>query len=449
MSVEEERVKPLNDCGKTSGDYVLYWMQSSQRTELNHALELAAHEANLLRTPLIVVFCLAAYPEAMASHYRFMLEGLQEVERSLESRKVKFVVRSGSPEKILPDLASGASLAVVDRDYQRLQRKWRSQVADTIGCSLLQVESNVVVPIETASEKEQYSAGTIRPRIHRHLDVFMHDLPRLRMKESSLTLDLDSMDISDTAEVIRQMKLKTDAQQPSFKGGTSSAKRIFSEFLRSKIDGYADLRNDPSLDFLSNMSPFLHFGQISPLYLAMAAQESGSPGGESFVEELVVRRELAMNFVYYNESYESIKCLPNWALATLEDHAGDAREHIYTRHELESANTHDIYWNAAQEEMVHTGKMHGYMRMYWGKKILEWSKSPSEAFDTATYLNNKYELDGRDPNGFAGVAWCFGKHDRAWSERPVFGKIRYMNDRGLERKFNIRAYVAKVQSRIG
>ena len=449
MSVQDERVKALNERQSRSGDFVLYWMQASQRTELNHALEYAAQHANSLKQPLVVVFCLTQYPDAAASHYTFMLQGLQEVGQSLQRRKASLVVRKGRPHKIVTDMGTGASLVVTDRDYQRLQRQWRRQVAEALECPLVQVESNVVVPVETASQKEQYSAGTIRPRIHKHLDDFLQDLPRVRIRESSQVRDYDSIDLSDISAILRDLRVKSEERQLAFKGGTASARRLFTQFLRTKIDGYGDLRNDPSLDYLSQMSPYLHFGQISPIHLAVAAQESGSPGAESYVEELVVRRELAMSFVYYNEHYDSIKSLPNWALTTLEEHAGDPREYVYTRRELEAAKTHDVYWNAAQQEMVHTGKMHGYMRMYWGKKILEWSKSPSEAYNTALYLNNKHELDGRDPNGFAGVAWCFGKHDRAWSERPVFGKVRYMNDRGLERKFNIQAYVSKVKSRIG
>ncbi len=194
------------------------------------------------------------------------------------------------------------------------------------------------------------------------------------------------------------------------------------------------------------MSPYLHFGQISPLYLALKVLETSSAGKDAYLEELIVRRELSHNFVFFNDKYDTFKSLPPWAMRTLNFHRRDKREYIYSLEQFEKAQTHDPYWNAAQQEMVITGKMHGYMRMYWGKKILEWSKNPRTGFKIALYLNNKYELDGRDPNAFAGVAWCFGKHDRAWSERKVFGKIRYMNAAGLKRKFDIEAYVNKIQS---
>ena len=235
---------------------------------------------------------------------------------------------------------------------------------------------------------------------------------------------------------------------PDYTGGTEQAKRRLEEFISRKLDGYDTRRNDPNLDGTSNLSPYLHFGQISPLYIALQVGETSSSGKDAFLEELIVRRELSFNFVYYNHQYDSYECLPPWTRRTLEFHLRDRREYVHSLEEFETAKTHDPYWNAAQREMMLTGKMHGYMRMYWGKKILEWSKSPEEGFRIALHLNNKYELDGRDPNGFAGVAWCFGKHDRAWAERPVFGKVRYMNAAGLKRKFDADAYVQRVE-RIG
>jgi deoxyribodipyrimidine photo-lyase len=194
------------------------------------------------------------------------------------------------------------------------------------------------------------------------------------------------------------------------------------------------------------MSPYLHFGQISPLYVALKVSKTSSAGKDSYLEELIVRRELSHNFVFYNNSYDKFACLEPWAMRTLNFHCRDKREYVYTFEQFEKAQTHDPYWNAAQKDMVITGKMHGYMRMYWGKKILEWSRNPQAGFKIALQLNNKYELDGRGPNAFAGVAWCFGKHDRAWGERSVFGKIRYMNAAGLKRKFDADAYVKKIEA---
>jgi deoxyribodipyrimidine photo-lyase len=229
-----------------------------------------------------------------------------------------------------------------------------------------------------------------------------------------------------------------------FTGGTAEANRRFEQFLQQRLDGFANNRTDPGGDGGSDMSPYLHFGQVSPLTLALLAQEHGGSGTPAFLEELIVRRELAVNFVRYNDHYDSFASLPAWAQKTLELHQADQREYGYSLDELERSATHEPYWNAAQREMVKTGKMQGYMRMYWGKKILEWSRTPQDAYSAALSLNNKYEIDGRDPNGYAGVAWCFGKHDRPWGERPIFGMVRSMNARGLTRKFAMDRYVEKV-----
>jgi deoxyribodipyrimidine photo-lyase len=242
-------------------------------------------------------------------------------------------------------------------------------------------------------------------------------------------------------------KLKIDRSvkpSPFYTGGTSQAQKRLKKFIKDKLDDYDTKRNDPMQDCQSNLSPYLHFGQISPLYIALEIMKIDSPGKDAFLEELIVRRELSHNFLYYNRRYDDYDALPLWALRTLNYHAKDKREYVYTQAQFENAQTHDPCWNAAQMEMVITGKMHNYMRMYWGKKILEWTKNPKTAFKIVLTLNNKYELDGRDPNGFAGVAWCFGKHDRAWGERPVFGKVRYMNAAGLKRKFDVDAYVNRI-----
>jgi len=227
------------------------------------------------------------------------------------------------------------------------------------------------------------------------------------------------------------------------RGGSEEAEKHLEVFLRERLDDYASRRNDPTQDGTSNLSAYLHFGQISPVAVAVRVKRSDAKGRDAFLEELIVRRELSINYVHYNDLYDEFEGLPNWVKATLGEHGNDRRDYVYSPEDLEQSRTHDSYWNAAQAEMRSSGKMHGYMRMYWGKKILEWSRTPQEAFKVALYLNNKYELDGRDPNGFAGVAWCWGKHDRPWRERPIFGKVRYMSADGLRRKFDAERYVAR------
>jgi deoxyribodipyrimidine photo-lyase len=235
-----------------------------------------------------------------------------------------------------------------------------------------------------------------------------------------------------------------------FTGGHTAARRLLDDFVTQLLPGYAVRRNEPALNAVSRMSPYLHFGNISPLEIALAVQEAGpTPDTEAYLEELIVRRELSMNFVAHNDAYDRFEGLPAWAIKTLREHAADPRPHLYSPHDLREAATSDPCWNAAQLEMVHAGKMHNYMRMYWGKKILEWTARPEDAFAIALELNNTYELDGRDANSFAGVAWCFGKHDRPWTRRPVFGTVRYMNDAGLRRKFDMNAYIRRIEALAG
>ncbi|MFW9958333.1 MAG: deoxyribodipyrimidine photo-lyase [Candidatus Odinarchaeota archaeon] len=433
----------LKEGDHTRGEYVLYWMQASQRVEYNHALEYAILRANSLDLPLLTAFCLVdEFPEANVSHYKFMLEGLQDVKKGLEQEGIGFEVLLGQPSQIIPELAEDASLIVFDRDYLRMQRKWRESVISLVACPVFQIESNAIVPIETVSKKEEYSAGTIRPKMQRILPDYMVALRHRKINNPCPDFGLKGLDITGASDAMKRLRIKNSIeQQIRFQGGTQNAKRELRNFIRNKLDQFGNLRNDPSHDYLSNMSPYLHFGNISPLFVALQIQAIRSPGSEAFLEELIIRRELSLNFVYFNKNYDNPECLPNWAKETLELHAFDPREYSYSFNDLEQAKTHDPYWNAAQTEMVRYGKMHGYMRMYWGKKILEWTESPIEGYEIALRLNNKYELDGRDANGFTGVAWCFGKHDRAWNERLIFGKVRYMNDKGLRRKFNIQSYV--------
>jgi deoxyribodipyrimidine photo-lyase len=443
--IQPERVQPLNRLSVGQGRYVLYWMQAAQRADCNHALEYAIDRANELRVPVVTAFGLTAnFPQANARHYHFMLEGLNEVERELAGRGVRLVVQAEAPQCVTR-LAADACLVVVDAGYLRVQRQWRTEVAQAIRCRLEEVETNVIVPVEEAADKENFSAGTFRPRINSRLGAYLVELRKRKPHIDSLGLRLASLDISNVGRVVRKLKIDTSVGPiTGLKSGAKEAKRLLGAFIRHKLGDYADNRNDPNLDGTSNLSPYLHFGQISPLYVALKVRQSAGRGADAFLEEMIVRRELSFNFIRYNGRYDDFEGLPPWARRTLNFHAADKREYLYGRDEFETARTHDPYWNAAQKQMVLTGRMHGYMRMYWGKKILEWSRSPRDGFEMALYLNDKYELDGRDPNGFAGVAWCFGKHDRAWAERPVFGMIRYMNAAGLRRKFDADAYVEKI-----
>ena len=441
--IHESRLHFRNRESQKDRRYVLYWMQASQRAGCNHALEYAIEKANGLRKPLLVLFGITEnFPNANLRHYYFMLEGLKETKADLAKRGIQLVIVRQSPEKAAIEFAKDACLVVVDGGYLRIQKQWREYVAEHIDCPLIEVESDVIVPVEEASGKDEYSAGTLRPKITRLLSTYLVPLKKRKLKLDSLGLRFDSfnLDMIDTLNIDKSVK-----PSPIFHGGTAEAKKHLRAFIAKKLTRYDHDSNDPSIDGLSNMSPYLHFGQISPLYVAIETSTHGGNGLESYLEELIVRRELSINFVYYNRSYDSYECLPPWAKRTLEFHKKDKREYVYSLEEFEVARTHDPYWNVAQTEMVITGKMHGYMRMYWGKKIIEWSKTPQAAYKTMLYLNDKYEIDGRDPNGFANVAWCFGLHDRPWGERPIFGKTRYMNAAGLERKFDMDAYLDRIE----
>ncbi|CAN5162881.1 deoxyribodipyrimidine photo-lyase [soil metagenome] len=452
--IQPERIQPLNEEAVGEGDYVLYWMQASVRAHHNHALEYAVKRANDLGQRLLVAFGLHdGYPEANLRHFAFLLDGLQNVRDDLKERGLKFVVRRGAPDEVALDLSAEASLVVCDRGYLRHQREWRERVAEASGREVVQVESEVVVPVELASDKKEYAARTLRPKIQRHRDDFLVALEPTPPDKRSLNMSVSGEDLDHPETLLESLDVDRSVGPLGhlFRGGHSAARRELGGFLEKSIATYSGNRNQPQTDDVSHMSKYLHYGHISPIEVALAILDSGGPkeDKDSFIEELTVRRELAMNFVFYEPEYDSFSCLPGWARQTLREHAADERDYTYTTLQLESSETHDEYWNAAMKEMVHTGYMHNYMRMYWGKKILEWTEDPEEAYGKTLYLNNKYFLDGRDPNSYANVSWVFGQHDQGWKERPVFGKVRYMAASGLERKTKPKEYVKKIEQRTG
>jgi deoxyribodipyrimidine photo-lyase len=451
--IQNTRIQNLNDHERRAdGAYVLYWMQESQRARGNAALEMAIRGANKYGLPVVVCFGLMdGYPEANERHYAFMLDGLADCAAEFQARGIAFVLRRGMPGDVAVELSHKAAAVICDRSYLTVQRQWRTALAEAATCPVVQVETEVVVPVDVASDKSEYAARTIRPRIHRVWDEYLVPLDETEPEIPADGLPLESdFDLSDPAALLSTLDLDRSVKPVKrFRGGRVAALEMLNRFVDDVLDGYAKGRNEPSSAQTSFLSPYLHFGHISPVEMALAARDSGIGATEdrgSFIEELVVRRELAMNYANFAIGFETYDALPDWARKTLSEHAGDEREYVYDRAALEACGTHDAHWNDAMREMVHTGFMHNYMRMYWAKKILEWSATPEDAFNTTLALNNKYFLDGRDPNSYANVAWCFGLHDRAWTERQVFGKIRYMNANGLNRKFDMEAYTAFVDS---
>jgi deoxyribodipyrimidine photo-lyase len=447
--IARERIKVTSEKEIQDRPYVVYWMQASQRTYMNHALEYAIGVANALDKKLLVYFGLTdGYPEADRRHYSFMLQGLADVRRSLALRGIRMIVLKCRPDEGLERLSHLTSMIVTDRGYLKVQREWRLNAAENADCRMVEIESDVIVPVEIASEKEEFSAATLRRKIEREMTEYSVPLYESECTIRSINdkIELDEIDITDES-ILDTLNLPGIAMEvEGVTGGQEKALELLDEFVEEKLDTYGEGRNEPGSGNTSGLSPYLHFGQISPLQIYTRIFDSNSPGKAKFIDELVIRRELAINFVHYNKDYDSFQSLPNWARETLDRHLQDDREYLYDKSELEAGLTHDIYWNAAQTEMVLTGKMDGYMRMYWGKKILEWSRTPEEAFKIALELNNRYSLDGRDPSSFAGVAWCFGKHDRPWGERSIFGNVRYMNYKGLKRKFDMDRYIEKVEN---
>jgi deoxyribodipyrimidine photo-lyase len=446
--IHPERIKLLNHKQPQRGSYVLYWMQQSQRIHYNHALEYAVQKANENELPLLVFFGLTpGYPEANLRHYTFMLQGLNEVVPNLKQRGVRCIIRNVSPERGVIELSKQAAIVITDRGYLRIQCAWRKTAALNINCPLIQVESDVTVPVEQVSQKQEYSAATLCPKLKDKLRTYLTPLASRQLKKDSLNIEPQpSLHVEKVHDLLKQLPLNREAGPVrSLEGGGSHAEQLLKDFIEKKLTHYAELRNNPAEDVQSHLSPYLHFGQISPLAVALAVYHADGKGADSFLDELIIRRELSMNFVLHNPDYDNFNCLPAWAQATLRHHLADKRDFVYSLRELEKAKTHDPYWNTAQMEMVTTGRMHGYLRMYWAKKVLEWNRNPETAFKQLVYLNNKYSLDGRDPNSYAGIAWCFGLHDRPWKEWALFGKIRYMSSAGLERKFPMAAYIRQVE----
>lgn len=459
--VDKTRVQILNNKPvNATGKYVLYWMQQAQRTRGNQALAAAAAKANELSLPVVVVFGLMDnYPEATERQYAFMLEGLAEVKAALAEMGVLMVCRHMPPPDAALMLAKDAAVIVADRGYLRHLRQWRDRVADEAGCRVVEIETEVVVPVETASDKAEFAARTLRPKIHRHWRNYLAPLAEVKPKQSSLTMKLEGkelksdFDLTDVEATLAKIKCdRTVTRCKRFIGGQDRGAKLLETFVGSLLAGYGESRNEPVADHSSHMSPYLQYGQMSAVDIALAglagrqaAKETGDADVDTFIEELIVRRELAHNYCWFTPNYDSYDALPAWARRSMEQHDKDPRAYVYSRNQLEAGDTHDPYWNAAMMEAVKTGFMHNYMRMYWGKKILEWSRTAREAFDTTLHINNRYFLDGLNANTYGNVAWIFGAHDRPWGpERPIFGLIRYMNDKGLERKFHIDKYVAKV-----
>ena len=443
--INEHRIKILKKISLEKGP-VIYWMSRDQRVNDNWALLFSQKMAIENKLDLIVLFLIV--PEFLGAtlrQYDFMLKGLMEVEKGLKEYNIPFFLRPGNPVIEIPKIMNefGSSILVSDFDPLRTKRKWKNEISKKIDISFYEVDTHNVVPCFYASKKQEFGAYTIRSKIHKNLPEFLDEIPPLKKQKKIVSI---SSGIIDWKLFYNYLKVDRDIEITTLiKPGEREAIKTLKRFIRNRLDKYNEFRNDPNENVISDLSPYLHFGQISSQRVALILQSiNRHPMIDTFLEELIVRKELSDNYCFYNPEYDSFRGFPDWAQKTLNNHRKDEREFIYSLKAFENAETHEDLWNAAQKEMISTGKMHGYMRMYWAKKILEWSKSPEDALKIAIYLNDKYELDGRDPNGYTGCAWAIGGiHDRAWAERPVYGKIRYMNRNGAKRKFDIDNYISK------
>ncbi len=429
---------------------VLYWMQRDQRVSDNWALLFAQEKALETGRSLRVVFCLTpGFIGAAMRQYDFMLKGLQQVESTLSRMGILFELITGNPGEMIPDYIKSIHAGILVSDFNplRICMQWKKMVMDAINISFFEVDAHNILPCRAISGKSEYAAFTFRKKVEKELSRYLTEIPPVIPRSPSLagmTIPIDWKGIQDDLQVDRDIA-PVDWILP----GEEAAEAGLAAFIENGLDGYAANLNDPGKRGQSGLSPWLHFGQLSAQRVALEVQRADAdPASKAvFLEELIVRRELADNFCLYNPAYDLPGGFQPWALKTLEKHRDDPREYCYSVEQFRDAATHDDLWNAAQHDLVLHGRMHGFMRMYWAKKILEWTPSAEEAMAVALYLNDRYQLDGRDPSGYAGIAWSIGgTHDRPWGERDVFGMIRYMNYKGCQRKFDVQQYISTIKN---
>ncbi|XP_059480869.1 deoxyribodipyrimidine photo-lyase [Neocloeon triangulifer] len=429
---------------------IVYWMSRDQRVQDNWAMLFAQKLAIKNKLPLHVCFCLLPkFLDATIRHFNFMLEGLQEVQQDCSKLDIQFHLLEGEAATVLPAFITSHDIGglVIDFSPLRTHRQWVEDLKEKLPSQvpLCQVDAHNIVPCWVASDKLEYGARTIRKKITDKLPEFLTEYPPVINHEYPAQTKAEPI---DWEALEKKLQVDRTVGPVSWaKPGASAGLAMLNEFCSKRLKLFGSKRNDPTVNALSNLSPWFHFGHLSVQRAIRVVQKFKASHSESvaaFVEEAVVRRELSDNFCYYNPKYDSIEGTNNWAKETLNVHRKDKREYLYTQEELDTSKTHDDLWNSAQLQLVKEGKMHGFLRMYWAKKILEWTESPEEALKIAIHLNDRYNLDGRDPNGYVGCMWSIcGIHDQGWGERAIFGKIRFMNYQGCKRKFDVNAFVAR------
>ena len=443
LEFDIRRSKKLNAINYSGGN-VVYWMQRDRRFHNNWALIHAQNIAIKYKAPLTVFYSLNGnFANANPRQYGFLLRGLSETIEIFKKHNIPFHLRRGDVLTSLHNYISSSNTGYLITDFSPLKvyKKRLKKIIEDIEVPVDMVDAHNIIPAWIVSDKQEFAAHTIRRKIHVLLDSFLHSFPKVISHPFNVNIEHETI---DPDAILRELQIDNSVQEVNWiNPGENEGKRSLKTYLNERIDVTGESRNDPNKDSLSNLSPYIHFGQLSAQEIALQViATEDSVGKDTFLEQLIVRRELSDNFCYYNDDYDSFNGFHSWAQKTLNEHREDQREYLYSSSEFENANTHDKLWNAAQHQMIVSGKMHGFMRMYWAKKILEWSEDPEAALQIAIDLNDKYELDGRDPNGYTGIAWSIGGiHDRPWFERPVFGKVRYMNYNGCKRKFDVNKYI--------
>lgn len=458
MKQISERVQLLNDKPENKkAKYVLYWMQMYKRTSHNHALKFAIEQANERDLPLVVYEGLKYYyPWASDRLHTFILEGVEEKRASFEKLGITYIFYlqkdDKSPKQTVKKIAKDAAILVTDDFPCFIIPDHNAAIVEKAKIPVFQVDSNGIIPM-SKFEKENYGAYTIRPKINKILDEYFVPFEEAKIKNKNTKIKVDCPDTEvnskNIAELVAECDIDHDVKpSPIYHGGTKNGRKRLKHFIKNILPNYDETRNKPEIDGSSRLSSYLHFGFLSALEIAIAVKNSDAPkkSKDAFLEELIVRRELAYNFTDFNKDYDSLKSLPDWVQQTMREHVGDERPEIFSLEELENCATYDELWNATQREMNITGEVHNYVRMLWGKLVIQWSKNYEEAFAILEHLNNKYCLDGRNPNSYAGILWCFGKHDRPWMEREIFGKMRYMTSGSTGKKFDSKKYIEWTKS---
>jgi deoxyribodipyrimidine photo-lyase len=450
MMAMNERARQLNTAGKRAGgEYVLYWSQMNRRADWNQALDFAVELANELALPVLFYEGLTcSYPYASDRLHTFILEGVPETEKRLKARGIGYTFylrrRLADPNDVLYRLAARAAVVVTDDYPTFIAARNNASVASKLDVAFYAVDASCIVPM-ACFVKREYAAYTIRPKMHKLLPQYFWPLPPVKVRrrfprrENEFHTHVTEANIAD---LVASCEIDhTVRPAVSITGGAAAAEKQLAHFVKHNLARYAEQSNEPSAQATSRLSPYLHFGQISSLEIGLATRSS-----EKFLEELIVRRELAFNFARFAPRVDSLEVLPDWALETMRRHRGDRRDPVYACEQFERAETYDELWNATQRELLESGVIHGYYRMYWGKKIIEWSPTYEDALRTMIYLHDKYALDGRDPNTYTNILWCFGLHDRPWPERPIFGTIRWMSLEGMRRKTDTKTYIEQYRA---